>query len=108
MLAFTRADGAFHTTGGEIEYGNVRRIDMASFHATRVFSGMEATGTITIRQRDADLSAFGKAHQIHPGSPSVIVAGRDDTAAGENYVTLVPTAWGTCSRRAGADRPQWC
>ncbi len=95
MLAFTPANGVFYTTGGDVAYGNVGRIDLDTFQTTRFISGTEATGiTYDPFSGTVVFAAFGVAHQIDPADPGVIIASRDDTAEGENYLNLVADGMG--------------
>ncbi|MGA9342245.1 MAG: hypothetical protein WBV61_07910 [Rhodanobacteraceae bacterium] len=106
MIAFTPSDGAFYTNGGTIQYGFVGRIDLTTFHTTRLFAqSTEATGII-YDPFSATLvfAAFGIAHQIDPANPGVVLASRDDGAAGENYLALVPDGMGhLLATRYGGD-----
>lgn len=95
-LAFTPQDGVFYSNGGDQQYGFVGRIDLQTFQTTRVFPGAtEATGIIYDPFSGTLIfAAFGIAHQIDPANPGVLLASRDDSAAGENYLNLVADGMG--------------
>jgi hypothetical protein len=94
-IAFTPANGAFYTTGGEDRNGNVGTIDLTTFLTTRYVSNTEATGIAYDSFSDSVIfAAFGKSHQINPANPSVVVSSRDDTASGETYIDLKPDGAG--------------
>lgn len=93
-IAFTPTHGVFYTTGGEDRNGNVGTIDMTTFHATRALSNTEATGIRYDPFSDRIIfAAFGKAHEIDPANPNVILSSRDDSADGD-YKDLVPDGMG--------------
>ena len=94
-IAFTPANGVFYTTGGEDRNGNVGGIDLNTFTTTRHLSNTEATG-IHYDPFSATLifAAFGKAHQIDPANPGVVLSSRNDSTTGDSYIDLAPDGMG--------------
>lgn len=103
-VAFTPSDGVFYSTGGEGESGNFGRIDLSTFVTTRVCAACFATGvTYDAYSGDLILAGLGRAEQRDPADPGVVVASRDDSPAGENYLPLTPTGDGhLIGTRSGA------
>ncbi|MDN5923904.1 MAG: hypothetical protein L0H70_02765 [Xanthomonadales bacterium] len=94
-IAFAPNGMVFYDTGGEFELGNVGVIDLSTFTTTRLFTATEATSIEYDAFSDSIIfAAFGKAHQIDPDNATVIVSSRDDSAAGENYLALIPDGKG--------------
>jgi hypothetical protein len=94
-IAFTPANGAFYTTGGEDRNGNVGAIDLTTFQTTRYISDIEATGiAYDAFSSSLIVAAFGKSHQIDPTNPSTIISSRDDSSNGESYIDLKPDGLG--------------
>jgi hypothetical protein len=96
QIAFTPSNGVFYTTGDDkpANLGNVGQINLTTFQTTRVIANTQATG---IRydpfSSSVVFAASGKAHQIDPANPAVIISSRDDSAT-ENYLDLAPDGLG--------------
>jgi len=89
MVAFTPANGAFYTTGGELESGNFGRINMATFTTQRLLSAANATGAVfDAFSGHLIVAGLGRARQIAPGNPTIVLSSRDDSGSGENYLVL--------------------
>ena len=89
MVAFTPANGAFYTTGGELESGNFGRINMATFTTQRLLAAANATGAVFDPfSGHLIVAGLGRAKQIAPGNPTVVLSSRDDSASGEIYLVL--------------------
>jgi hypothetical protein len=88
-IAFTPADGVFYGSGGESENGNFGRVDLETFTSQRLIAATWATGLV-YDEFSGDLIAagVGRATQIAPDDPSVVVSSRDDSIGGENYLWL--------------------
>ncbi len=88
-VAFTPANGAFYTTGGEFESGNFGRIDMTSFSTQRMLSNVHATGAVyDAFSGHLIVAGLGRAKQIDPANPATVLSSRDDSPGGENYLVL--------------------
>ena len=89
-VAFTPANGAFYTTGGELESGNFGRINMSTFTTQRLLGNAQATGAIYDSfSGHLIVAGLGRAKQIAPANPSVVLSSRDDSGgSGENYLVL--------------------
>jgi len=93
QLAFTPA-GAFYTTGGS-GAGNFGHIDLNTFTTTRVLPSTYATGLhYDAFSRTLILAGLGHAAQYDPANPAVALSSRNDSAAGENYLSLRPDGVG--------------
>lgn len=94
QLAFTPNNGAFYSTGGE-GGGNFGSIAMNTFTTTRILSATYATGLhYDAFSRNLVLAALGRAAQFDPANPTVALSSRDDSGAGENYLSLRPDGLG--------------
>lgn len=93
QLAFTPTD-VFYTTGGT-GAGNYGHLDVNTFTATRLLTSTYATGLhYDAFSRTLILAGLGHAAQFDPANPAVAVSLRDDSAAGENYLSLRPDGIG--------------
>ena len=93
QLAFTPA-GVFYSNGGT-GAGNYGRIDLSTFTATRLLASTYATGLhYDAFSRTLILAGLGHAAQYDPADPAVALSSRDDSAAGENYLSLRPDGIG--------------
>jgi hypothetical protein len=93
QLAFTPA-GVFYTNGGS-GAGNYGHIDLNTFTATRLLASTYATGLhYDAFSRTLILAGLGHAAQYYPANPAVALSSRDDSAAGENYLSLRPDGVG--------------
>jgi len=89
MVAFTPSHGAFYTTGGELENGNFGRIDMIGFVTQRTQTAAFATGVVYDSfSGHLIVAGVGRARQIAPGNPAVVLSSREDSPAGDNYLVL--------------------
>jgi hypothetical protein len=94
-VAFTPSDGIFYSTGGEGESGNFGRIDLSTFVTTRVCTACFATiVTYDPFTGDLILAGLGRSEQRDPADPATLIASRDDSVLGENYLALQPTGDG--------------
>jgi hypothetical protein len=109
-FAFTPSNGAFYANGGESNLASVGTIDMSTFVTTRIFTSVPATSIFyDAYSRSLIFVAFGKATQVDPANPSVVISSRDDSALGENYLGLRPdgrghlfgTRWGVSGENGG-------
>jgi hypothetical protein len=109
-FAFTPSNGVFYANGGESNLGSVGTIDMSTFVTTRIFSSVPATSIFyDPYSRSLIFVAFGKATQVDPANPTVVLSARDDSALGENYLVLRPdgrghlfgTRWGVSGANGG-------
>jgi hypothetical protein len=88
-IAFTPDDGVFYGSGGELENGNFGRVDLATFTSQRLIAATWATGVVYDGFSGHLIAAgVGRATQIAPDDPSVVVSSRDDSLVGENYLWL--------------------
>jgi len=94
QLAFTPGNGVFYSNGG-LGVGNFGSIDMSTFTTTRLLASTYATGLhYDAFSRSLILAALGHATQFDPAAPTVPLSSRDDSAAGENYLSLRPDGVG--------------
>ncbi len=94
-LAFTPSHGVFYANGGEGPIGAFGRIDMATFTTSRLRSAAPATTVhYDAFSRTLILASAGRAEQVDPATPGSVLAVRDDTAAGHNYLCLRPDGRG--------------
>jgi hypothetical protein len=88
-VAFSPANGVFYTTGADFDSGNFGRVDMTTFVTQRLLSNARATGVIYDGfSGHLIVAGVGRAKQIAPANPSVVLSSRDDSVAGENYLML--------------------
>jgi len=93
QLAFTPA-GTFYTTGGT-GAGNFGQIDLNTFATTRLVATTYATGLhYDAFSRTLILAGLGHAAQYDPANPAVALSSRNDSGAGENYLSLRPDGVG--------------
>jgi len=93
QIAFTPA-GVFYTNGGP-GAGNYGRIDLNTFTTSRLLASTYATGMhYDAFSRTLILAGSGHAVQYSPTSPTVALSSRNDSAAGENYLSLRPDGIG--------------
>ena len=94
-IAFTPQNGVFYSTGGDAENGNFGAIDLGTFVTTRACTQCFATSvTYDSFTGHLILAGIGHASQRDPAAPETEIASRDDSAAGENYLYLLPTGDG--------------
>jgi hypothetical protein len=95
VFAFTPSNGVFYANGSETGFGNVGTVDMSSFATTRLVGNVPATTIFYDRySRSLIYAGFGKATQVDPSDPTTTLSSRDDSAAGENYLSLRPDGRG--------------
>ncbi|MGE4072330.1 MAG: hypothetical protein AB7E72_14260 [Lysobacterales bacterium] len=95
LLAFTPGGEVYYSTGTEAFNGDFGRLNLGTQVTTRLQSGIFATGVAWDDYTQKLLVAgLGRARLIDPATPTVASSQRDDSGAGENYLSLTPTGRG--------------
>mgnify|MGYP001199449046 CR=1 FL=1 len=95
IVAFTPSGEAYYTTGTEAFNGDFGRLNLNTNSTARLQTAAFATGLAWDDfSQKLLIAGLGRARLVDPAAPGVIASQRDDSGAGENYLSLTPTGRG--------------